>query len=359
MDEQAAAAGVLHKFENAMPARRRRFFRKHKSKAARRRFLHSQQATLKKLEAAAGCAVVPAGASIAATIQVPSDGPLALGLGSVWGEDRGDAQLYRIDPQSNAVTDTIPNVVGAGAAVMNGYVWIASFATDRLLRVDPSTHAVTPFTTGPSNDEAPLDVLPVAGQLWVANHHSGTIALVSPQDGAVSGAISVAPVGFDGAQNLASDGTSVWVGIPGADVHSSAIVRISIANHTVTNTLQGPDSPCGGLAADSSALWVTAGPCDSGGVMRIDPATNQISDYFHVNDYFKPPGVAQDVTIAFGSVWIVTSNPNELVRVDPATNKITGRLALPDSPYAPGIAADSNSLWIRINGAVLRVTPQP
>jgi len=357
--EQAAALSALRRFEKAMPARRRRFFRSHKSKAARRRFLRSQQATLKKLEAAAGCTVVPAGASIVATIPVPNDGPFALGLGSVWVEDRGDSQLDRINPQTGAVTATTPNVIGAAAAFMNGYLWIASFRTNRLLRVDPVSNAVTPFATGPSHDEAPLALLPVDGQLWVSNHHSGTVAIVNPLDGTVSSAIPVAPVGFDGAQNLATDGASVWVGIPGADVASSAIVRINIASHTVTSSLKGPDGPCGGLAADSTAVWVTAGGCDSGGVMRINPATNQISDYFHISDYFYPPSQADDVTIAFGSVWIVTSNPNELVRIDPATDQVTGRLPLPNTPYTPGITADSTGLWIRVTGDLLHVTPQP
>jgi streptogramin lyase len=342
-----------------MRAKRRRFFDKHKSKSARRRFLRAQQAALAKLKAAAGCNVVPPGASIAATIPIANDGPIALGLGSVWVEDRGNTQLDRVNPATGAVTDTIPQVLGAAATVMNGSVWIASFATNRLLRVNPAIDTVTPFATGPSNDEAPLELLPVAGQLWVSNHHSGTLALVNPQNGTVSSAIPVAPVGPDGAQGLATDGTSVWVGIPGADVHSSAIERISIANHTITDSLQGPDAPCGGLAADSTAVWVTAGGCDSGGVMRIDPATNQISDYFHINDYFHPSGQADDVAIAFGSVWIITANPNELVRIDPATNRVTGRLPLPNTPYTPGVTADSTGLWIRVSGDLLHVTPQP
>jgi streptogramin lyase len=352
--EQAAALAALHKFEAAMPARRRRFFRKHKSKAARRRFLRAQRAKLKKLEAAANCTLIPPGASILSTIPVPNDGPVALGLGSVWVEDReggtSSAQLFRIDPQTEGVTDKVPNVLGGAATVMNGSVWVASFGTNRLLRIDPTTDTVTSYATGPSVDEGPQDVLPVAGQLWVSNHHGGTVALINPQDGTISSAIQVAPVGPSGPQDLATDGSSVWVGIPG----DNTIDRISIANHTVTPLAPPPYVPCGGLAADSTALWATGAGCGSGGVTRYNPTTNQISASFNT------PGHAFDVTIAFGSIWVITSDPNELVRIDPATNQITGRLPLPATPWVPhGIAADTNSLWVRVGGYLLHVTPQP
>ena len=345
---------ALQKFEKAMPARRRRFFRKHKSKAARRRFLRAQQAKLKKLKAAANCTLVQDGASIVSTTPVPNDGPVAVGLGSVWAEDRegisaSDAKLYRIDPQSGAVTDTIPRVLGGAMTVLDGSVWLASFATDRLLRVDPTTDTVTPYATGPTPDQGPSAVLPVAGQLWVSNHHGGTVALINPQDGTISSAISVAPVGPDGAQYLATDGSSVWVGIAGAN----AITRISIATHTITGQVPSP-APCGGLAADSTAVWATGGGCGSGAVMHIDPGTNQVSAQFNT------PGKAYDVTLAFGSVWVVTSKPNELVRIDPTSNQIIGRLPLPGLAWGPnGIATDSTSLWIRVSGSLVHAVPQP
>ena len=358
--EQAVALAALHRFEQAMPARRRRFFRKHKSRAARRRFLRSQRAKLKKLEAAAACSVVPDGASIVATIPVPNDGPVALGLGSVWVEDdeggvasASAGQLYRVDPQTGAVTDTIPHVQGGAATVLDGAVWVASFDSDRLYRVDPATHAVAPYVTGPTVDQGPTNVLAVDGQLWVSNHHGGTIAIINPQDGTISSAIPVAPAGPGGPSGLATDGSSVWVGIPG----QHTIDRISIANHSVTALAPPPYVPCGGLAADSTDLWATASDCAGRGVMRYNPTTNQVSAYFAIEDNFHPAGGARDVTIALGSVWVATHNPNELVRVDPATNQITGRLPLPAAPW--NIAADSTSLWIRVSGSLLHVTPQP
>jgi hypothetical protein len=94
--------------------------------------------------------------------------------------------------------------------------------------------------------------------------------------------------------------------------------------------------------------------------MRFDTPTNQLSASFNIKDYFHPSSQAVDITIALGSVWIVTTDPNELVRIDPASDKVMGRLPLPGSPWAPnGIAADSTSLWIRVSGSLLHVTPQP
>jgi hypothetical protein len=61
-------------------------------------------------------------------------------------------------------------------------------------------------------------------------------------------------------------------------------------------------------------------------VTQIDPSTNTpVAD-------FDPPGAPGDILLAFGSLWIVTSDPNQLVGVDPATDQIVGDQPLPAPP---------------------------
>jgi YVTN family beta-propeller protein len=188
-------------------------------------------------------------------------------------------------------------VTGGSEAVSNGSIWVGSFALDRLLRIDPVSHRVLRIKTGPDDDPGTLNVLAASGSIWVSNHHDGTVALVDPSTNAVTATVPVFRTGCCGAQALATDGTSVWVAIPGADLSESAIVRIDATTHAVTGRLTGvPDGPCGALTSAGATVWSTAGNCDGQGIMTVDRATAQLTGYFHV------PATPGDVTFAFGSI---------------------------------------------------------
>jgi YVTN family beta-propeller protein len=301
-------------------------------------------------------------ATLIASVPIPNDGPVAFGMGSMWVVDREHGvlfngvplgRLYRIDPRTLRVTDVIRNVLGGSETVSNNAVWIASFALDRLLRVNPASHSVTSIKTGPDDDPGTLNVLPVSGSIWVSNHHDGTVAVLNPSTNEVTATIPVFRTGCCGAQALATDGSSVWVAIPGADLTESAIVRINAATHTVTGSLTGiPDGPCGGMTIAGSTLWATAGNCDSQGIMLVNPATIQLAGYFH------GPASPGDIAYAFGSIWIATSSPDELVRIDPATQTVVGVLPLPADPWnTNAIVPVSNRLYVRVNGALLSIAP--
>jgi YVTN family beta-propeller protein len=301
-------------------------------------------------------------ATLLASVPIPNDGPVAFGMGSMWVVDREHGavlngvplgRLYRVDPRTLRVTDLIRNVLGGSETVSNNAVWIASFALDRLLRVNPASHGVTWMKTGPDSDPGTLNVLAASGSIWVSNHHDGTVAVVNPLTDQVAATIPVFRTGCCGAQALASDGSSVWVAIPGADLTESAIVRINAATHTVTGSLTGiPDGPCGGMAIAGSTLWATAGNCDGQGIMLVNPSTIQLAGYFH------GPAAPGDIAYAFGSIWIATSSPDELVRIDPATQTVVGVLPLPADPWSTNaIVAVSNRLYVRVNGALLSIAP--
>lgn len=68
------AQAALRAHERAAPAKRRAYFKKHKSKASRRAYDKKQQATLKKLRAAAACTVrtTPTTTSVPTTITIPT-----------------------------------------------------------------------------------------------------------------------------------------------------------------------------------------------------------------------------------------------------------------------------------------------
>jgi hypothetical protein len=254
--QKTARTNALTVYQRTMAAKRTAFFRSHADPAARGKFVKAQKAKLKTLRSAAACTAVPAGASIVANIAVPSDGPVTVGLGSVWVDDHEDgvldsdglpaAKLYRIDPQTNTLTGTIAHVLGDFATVSDRSVWLTSFDLNRLLRVDPSTDTVASIATGSGGDQGPEGVAYTAGLIWVANHHGVAVAEINAQDSTISATVPVAPLGPNGAQALATDGKSVWIGHPGG----GEIVRIDVATRAVTSRVQTSIEPCGGIAAD-------------------------------------------------------------------------------------------------------------
>lgn len=301
-------------------------------------------------------------ATLLNSVPIPNDGPVAYGMGSMWVMDREHGalrngvpvgRLYRVDPRTLRVTDLIRNVTGGSETVSNNAVWIGSFALDRLLRVDPASHRVTWIKTGPDGDPGTLNVLAASGSIWVANHHDGTVAVLDPATNKVTATIPVFRTGCCGAQALATDGTSVWVAIPGIDLSESALVRINATTHAVTDTLTGtPDGPCGAMTVAAATVWATAGNCDSQGIMLVDRSTNQLTGYFH------GPASPGDIAYAFGSIWIATNSPDQLVRIDPATQAVIGRIPLPADPWSTNaIVAVSNRLYVRVSGALLSIAP--
>ena len=67
---------------------------------------------------------------------------IAVGAGGVWVADSLDDAVVRIDPNTRAVTTTIP--VGrhpAGIAVGAGSVWVANSGDGTVTRIDPDLEA--------------------------------------------------------------------------------------------------------------------------------------------------------------------------------------------------------------------------
>lgn len=351
--EKAKRVKAAKKFSSTMAARRKAFFLAHKSSAARRAFVKSQQAKLKALRHAAACTVLPAGASIVAKVAVPKDGPLTLGLGSVWVNDREGGEinngvpagtLYRIDPQSVAVTDVIPHVLGGQSAVVaNGSVWLPAFELNRLMRVDPGSHSVIAIVTGPSDDEGPDSAGATPGAIWVGNHHGGTIARIDSQTNALAATIPVMTPGQSGPQSLVTDGSGdVWF----SSGRQAFVWRIDAATNAITSKTTIADNACG-LVLDNTGFWYH-GCAKSNVLVHVNSQTG-------AQTTVKTPGSITDEAVGLGSVWAVTAQPSALVRIDPQSNKVVGSLALHAGDGA--IRIGEGAIWVRVVGTLFKVEP--
>ena len=140
------------------------------------------------------------------------------GLGGLWATDPDRGELLRLDPRSGRVLATIPT--GAGArffAIGEGSVWVLNNTDSSVTRVDPATNQAV----------ATIDV--------------STFAV-------------------DGG-DLAVGGGAVW-----ARISDVLVARIDPATNTVA-ARYGPSSGSGSVAADDSAVWISAH--DSSAIYRL------------------------------------------------------------------------------------------
>jgi DNA-binding SARP family transcriptional activator/ABC-type branched-subunit amino acid transport system substrate-binding protein len=101
-------------------------------------------------------------------IQLPASdlSSIAVGDGSVWVTDPYQGLLWRIDPGSRPLEQTIQVGVGASDATYSaGAVWVANGLSGTVLRVDPRTNRVVQ-TISVGNTPGPLAA--AGGAVWVA-----------------------------------------------------------------------------------------------------------------------------------------------------------------------------------------------
>jgi streptogramin lyase len=103
-------------------------------------------------------------------------------------------------------------------------------------------------------------------------------------------------------------------------------------------TIKTETSPCGGIAVQAQAVWVSS--CyDDHFAVRIDPRTNTNVAEIDIG------GNNGGAVIIDGSPWFPVAN--RLVRIDPATNRIDRVVEFaPDGFLGFGSAIGFDAVWI-------------
>jgi YVTN family beta-propeller protein len=228
----------------------------------------------------------PAGGRAGAAVTVGTPDGLAYGAGSVWAVDSAGGRLFRIDPATRAVVQTIP----VGSA--------------------PSAVTVTR-----------------GGTVWVANSGDGTVSRVNAAANAVVQTIRVGNI----PTAIASGPSGVWVANQGDDT----VERIDPVSGNVTTTVQAGGLP-DGIAVGPGAVWVANG--QDGTVTRIDPATGQPSDIIFVGA--GPAGIA----VTPSAVWVANSLDLSVMKIDPVADRVTAIFTVGDGPNA--IVAGRDGVWV-------------
>lgn len=213
-----------------------------------------------------------------------------------------------------------------------------------LVETDLPTPSV-PVTETPVPSPTPLRPEEL---LWVANPADGNLRLIEPVTGSVA---VIIPTGMQPDQVVVGEG-SAWA----LDRAYNRVLRISLADYSLTTVIPIPQGVTDCLTVGEGYVWVgiTERPLTnillpyeeyhpSGGVLRIDPATNQITGY-------TATGPVADMAAAQGGLWVLARGEVDtpMQKVDPLTLTAqpvrlggTADWLLDDS-----LAVTADSLWL-------------
>jgi YVTN family beta-propeller protein len=121
---------------------------------------------------------------------------IAVGGGSVWVANSGDATVYRFNPLTFEEGPVKSISVGrrpTGIAFGEGAVWVTAAGDDAVTRIDPGTNSTVTIAVG----DEPAAVATSPGAVWVAST-SGTVSRIDPETNDVVKTIGVrnAPAGI-------------------------------------------------------------------------------------------------------------------------------------------------------------------
>jgi len=105
-----------------------------------------------------------------------------------------------------------------------------------------------------------------------------------------------------------------------------------------------------GTAFDGQAVWILT---EAGGLVRIDPATNQADPPVVLDDGpYLYNGVSADAT----GLWATRWSPGLVYHLDPATHQILARI---ETEYPKGVLAIDGAVWVANThtGTVTRIDP--
>ena len=154
-----------------------------------------------------------------------------------------------MDPATNAVTGRFP-IEGTPTAVragLGGGLGLATPRANHILRVDPASgEIVATIDVGIQ----PQFIAVGEGALWTMNQRSGTVSRVDPATNSVTATIELGEQVQGG--DIAVGGGYVW--LRGS---RTLLFKIDPATNEVV-ARYGPHAGSGSVAADDTAVWITA-----------------------------------------------------------------------------------------------------
>jgi streptogramin lyase len=216
----------------------------------------------------------------------------------------GELTLYRYDLATGRLTARV-RLPGLAVALTSGVLWAANLIEGPtfIYGIDARSASITSKRPG---DTEIVAMAAGAGAVWAVSHDRATLLRIDPSSGRMAHRIRLA----SDPHGVAFGSGFVWVAL----YHQSTIIRVD----PHTNRILGPPIAAGfptePLASAGGHLWAI--PSVGGSladpqlhtVLEIDAASGRI-----VGSY-QTRGRPHDIVAAGNSVWVATTEPNELVR---------------------------------------------
>jgi virginiamycin B lyase len=184
-----------------------------------------------------------------------------------------------------------------------------------------------------------------ADAVWVASSKPPSVHRIDPE---TDKEVAVVPLPGDPCAGLAFGFGSLWVPLCG---QPNSVARVDTNANRISSILPvGPAGPEGGITASSDSVWIVSD--DTGTLVRIDPATNNVRQKISV-----APG-SYNPCFSNGAVWITSGSANQLTAVDATTGKVMA--AIPVGPKPRFLTAGADAIWTlnQGDGTVTRVDAQ-
>jgi hypothetical protein len=177
------------------------------------------------------------------------------------------------------------------------------------------------------------------GSVW-AHRDDGNVIRIDPKTQAVTATID-ADVDHAGlCQGLGTDGTAIWT-CSGAD-----IVRIDPATNRVSDTVKaGKIFGQGRLVTADEQLWVITGE-NGDELAGYDLDLHALSGPF---DLGAPCG---DLAVGAGATWLACPAANLVLRFDPDSTLVTDRITV---AAANQISAAQGAVWVGSSEGIVRI----
>jgi len=278
---------------------------------------------------------------VVATLDVMSADQAVATRGRLWFLGGPTGVITQVDPATNTVTKVVtpPFPVGFGTYA-GGSLWVASYLHNVVMQLDPDTGRVLrTIERSPSAPwRGPVGVAYTGSYLWVVNHNRPTLIRMDARTGDVAGVTRLP--GRKAGSPLVAAG-ALWIAMN----HGRLVVRVDPTTGQLDgNPVQLEAGACVASSFAAGELWFTSNDDEesgcSDGAERVDPRTGTASPV----EYRAGRELSEFAELG-SEVW-ASDMDHTLYRVDIATGTLTPTLTLDGGADANRLISAFGSLWV-------------